>query len=64
MLSDIAQCEELFHTATGTAFAATILLEQRFGTYPDGHSLFERHFAWAAVDRRPVQQCLLCGARA
>ena len=32
----------------GLVLPLSLLLEQRFGTYPDGHSLFERHFAWAA----------------
>jgi hypothetical protein len=29
MLSDIAQCEELFHTATGTAFADVIIADHQ-----------------------------------
>jgi len=33
MLSDIAQCEELFHTATGTAFA-DILVDGHRETWP------------------------------
>jgi hypothetical protein len=43
---------------------SAVLLEQRFGAYPDGHSIPQRHLARAAVDRRPLQQCLLRRARA
>jgi hypothetical protein len=34
MLSDIAQCEELFHTATGAAFADIIIIAGHRETWP------------------------------
>ena len=41
-----------------TDYIPPVFLEQHFATYPDCHSVPECDLEWAAVDRRPLQQCL------
>jgi hypothetical protein len=42
---------------------SAVLLEERFGQYPNCHPLSLCHFERKAVDRRPIQQYPLCRAR-
>src|SRR6516162_6889356 len=50
MLSDIAQCEELFHTAAGTAFADIVVTGHR-ETWPLRSSDFECSCGAAVIGR-------------
>ena len=56
MLIDIALCEELFHTATGTAFA-DIIIEGHRETWPIRGKRFR---SWL---RRRSGQCSTCSKR-
>jgi hypothetical protein len=51
MLNNIAQCDELFHTASGTAFADIIIAGHR-ETWPIRSKRF-RAFSSAAITTRP-----------